>query len=72
MDPQNISITFPHALIFFPLLAGLITFLLKKDAAVAFSAANSKQDQANEKKQESVYMPLRHDNFDKKNIFYKR
>ncbi len=34
MDPQNISITLPHALIFFPLLAGLITFLLKKDSAV--------------------------------------
>lgn len=34
MDPQNISITFPHVLIFFPLLAGLITFLFKKDAAV--------------------------------------
>ncbi|MBC7422535.1 MAG: NADH-quinone oxidoreductase subunit M, partial [Ferruginibacter sp.] len=31
---QNISVTFPHALIFFPLLAGLITFLFKKDAAV--------------------------------------
>lgn len=38
MDPQNISITFPHALIFFPLLAGLITFLLKKDAAVKYWA----------------------------------
>lgn len=34
MDPQNISITFPHVLIFFPLLAGLITFLFKKDATV--------------------------------------
>ena len=34
MDPQNISVTFPHVLIFFPLLAGLITFLFKKDAAV--------------------------------------
>jgi len=31
---QNISVTFPHALIFFPLLAGLITFMFKKDAAV--------------------------------------
>ena len=31
---QNISVTFPHVLIFFPLLAGLITFLFKKDAAV--------------------------------------
>lgn len=31
---QNISITFPHVLIFFPLLAGLVTFLFKKDAAV--------------------------------------
>ena len=31
---QNISITFPHALIFFPLVAGIIAFLLKKDAAV--------------------------------------
>lgn len=31
---QDISITFPHVLIFFPLLAGLITFLFKKDAAV--------------------------------------
>ena len=29
---QDISITFPHVLIFFPLLAGLITFLFKKDA----------------------------------------
>ena len=34
MDPKNISVTFPHVLIFFPLLAGLITFLFKKDAAV--------------------------------------
>ena len=34
MDPQNISITFPHVLIFFPLLAGLITFFLKKHVAV--------------------------------------
>jgi NADH-quinone oxidoreductase subunit M len=34
MDPQNISVTFPHVLIFFPLLAGLITFLFKKDATV--------------------------------------
>ena len=31
---QNISVTFPHVLIFFPLLAGLITFLFKKDASV--------------------------------------
>ncbi|MBC7628035.1 NuoM family protein [Ferruginibacter sp.] len=31
---QDISITFPHVLIFFPLLAGLITFLFKKDATV--------------------------------------
>lgn len=34
MDPQNVSITFPHVLIFFPLLAGLICFLLKKEVAV--------------------------------------
>ncbi len=34
MDPQNISITFPHVLIFFPLLAGVITFLLKRHVAV--------------------------------------
>ena len=34
MDPKNISVTFPHVLIFFPLLAGLITFLFKKDAAI--------------------------------------
>ncbi len=34
MDPQNISITFPHVLIFFPLLAGVITFFLKKHVAV--------------------------------------
>ncbi len=34
MDPQNISITFPHVLIFFPLLAGGITFLLKRHIAV--------------------------------------
>ncbi len=34
MDPQNISITFPHVLIFFPLLAGLIAFLFKKTATV--------------------------------------
>ena len=31
---QDISITFPHVLIFFPLLAGLVTFLFKKNAAV--------------------------------------
>ena len=31
---QDISITFPHVLIFFPLLAGLIAFFLKKDATV--------------------------------------
>jgi len=31
---QNISITFPHVLIFFPLVAGLIAFSLKKDGAV--------------------------------------
>ena len=31
---QNISVTFPHVLIFFPLVAGLITFLFKKDAVV--------------------------------------
>ena len=31
---QNISVTFPHVLIFFPLVAGLITFLFKKDATV--------------------------------------
>ena len=34
MDPKNISVTFPHVLIFFPLLAGVITFLFKKDAAI--------------------------------------
>ena len=31
---QNISVTFPHVLIFLPLIAGLITFLFKKNAAV--------------------------------------
>jgi NADH-quinone oxidoreductase subunit M len=31
---QNIWVTFPHVLIFFPLLAGLVTFLFKKDANV--------------------------------------
>ncbi|MDN3654558.1 NADH-quinone oxidoreductase subunit M [Ferruginibacter paludis] len=31
---QDISITFPHVLIFFPLVAGLITFFFKKDATV--------------------------------------
>ena len=34
MDPQNISITFPHLLIFFPLLAGLVVFFIKKESAV--------------------------------------
>ena len=34
MDPKNISVTFPHVLIFFPLLAGVITFLFKKDATI--------------------------------------
>ena len=34
MDPKNISVTFPHVLIFFPLVAGLITFLFKKDACI--------------------------------------
>ncbi len=36
MDPQNISITFPHLLIFVPLLAGLVTFLFKKEATVKY------------------------------------
>jgi NADH-quinone oxidoreductase subunit M len=38
MDPQNISITFPHLLIFFPLLAGIISLLFKKEASVKYWA----------------------------------
>ena len=34
MDPKNIWITFPELLIWFPLVAGLVTFFLKKEKTV--------------------------------------
>ena len=34
MDPQNIWITFPEVLIWFPLLAGLVAFMLRSSNAV--------------------------------------
>ena len=34
MDPKNIWITFPELLIWFPLIAGLVTFIIRKEKAV--------------------------------------
>ena len=34
MDPKNIWITFPELLIWFPLVAGLVTFFIRKEKAV--------------------------------------
>ena len=34
MDPKNIWITFPELLIWFPLIAGLVAFIIRKEKAV--------------------------------------